>query len=182
MPFYSPVNCGASPAQIPSPPYRRPATEAESRLALFDFTPALLPVSFPGKSSLDPFLFTRLQIERMALDLFNDVFLLHFPFEPPEGVFQCFAVLESYFRQINTPPNRIVSYLPISRPFRTRNRRSIDIIRPDSESQATIASGRAGTRSRSRFLRLKPFKRRQTPKSLNSNEKCTCDIAGRRSG
>ena len=37
----------------------------------------------------------------MALDLFDDVFLLHFAFEAPEGVFQCFTILESYFRQIN---------------------------------------------------------------------------------
>ena len=36
----------------------------------------------------------------MALDLFDDVFLLHFTFEAPEGVFQGFTVLESYFSQI----------------------------------------------------------------------------------
>jgi hypothetical protein len=35
----------------------------------------------------------------MTLDLFDDVFLLHLAFEAPEGVFQGFTVLESYFSQ-----------------------------------------------------------------------------------
>jgi len=53
---------------------------------LFDFPATLLPVSFPGKSSLDPLFFSWLQVERMPLDFFNDVFLLHFPFEATEGI------------------------------------------------------------------------------------------------
>jgi hypothetical protein len=78
--------------------------------ALFNFTPTLFPVPLSGKSRLNPFFFAWLQIERMALDFFNDVFLLHFPFEAPEGVFQCFAILEPYFRQLKyTPqPNRVL--------------------------------------------------------------------------
>ena len=35
----------------------------------------------------------------MAFDLFNDVFLLYLALESPQGVFQGFTVLESYFRQ-----------------------------------------------------------------------------------
>ena len=54
---------------------------------LFDFPPALFPVSLSGQSRFDSFLFAWLQIERMPLNLFDDVFLLHFPFEAPEGVF-----------------------------------------------------------------------------------------------
>jgi hypothetical protein len=53
---------------------------------LFGFPATFLPVPFPGKSGLNPFFFSRLQIERMPLDLFNDVFLLHFSFEATEGV------------------------------------------------------------------------------------------------
>ena len=53
---------------------------------LLDFPATLLPVSFAGKSGLDPFFLPRLQIERMPLDLFDDVFLLHFPLEAPKGV------------------------------------------------------------------------------------------------
>lgn len=35
----------------------------------------------------------------MPLDFFNNVFLLHFSLEAPEGVFQSFTFLESYFSQ-----------------------------------------------------------------------------------
>jgi hypothetical protein len=75
-----------------------------ARLRLFDLPATLLPVSLAGKSSLDPLFFSRLQIERVALDLFDDVFLLHFPFEASEGVFERFPLLESYFSQLNNTP------------------------------------------------------------------------------
>jgi hypothetical protein len=55
----------------------------------------------------------------MPFDLFDDVFLLHFPFEAPEGVFQCFAILEPYFRQIKYTPQPI-RVLPADSP-RARN-------------------------------------------------------------
>ena len=71
---------------------------------LFDFPATLFPVSLPGKSSLDPFFFSWLQVERMPLDLFNDVFLLHLPLEAAEGVFQRFPLLEPYFSQLNNTP------------------------------------------------------------------------------
>jgi hypothetical protein len=67
---------------------------------LLNFPATFLPVSFACQRLLDPQFFARLQIERMALDLFDDVFLLHFAFEAPERVFQGFTVLESYFSQI----------------------------------------------------------------------------------
>jgi hypothetical protein len=46
----------------------------------------------------------------VPLDLFNDVFLLHFPLKSPEGIFQGFAFLESYFCQnlYTSPPSRIL--------------------------------------------------------------------------
>jgi hypothetical protein len=65
----------------------------------FNFPPTLLPVPFTRQGLLDPQLLARLQIERMPLDLFDDVFLLHLAFEAPEGIFQGFTVLESYFSQ-----------------------------------------------------------------------------------
>ena len=95
---------------------------------LFDFPATLLPISLAGKSCLDPFFFSRLQVERMPLDLFNDVFLLHFPFEAPEGVFQCFALLESDFCQMNTPPDRSRIYFSLSAARNATHRGSIDII------------------------------------------------------
>jgi hypothetical protein len=66
---------------------------------LLDFPATFLPVAFARQCLLDPQFFARLQIERVALDFFDDVFLLHFTFEAPEGVFQGFTVLESYFSQ-----------------------------------------------------------------------------------
>jgi hypothetical protein len=66
---------------------------------LFDFPATLFPVPLAGKGSLNPFLFSRLQIEGMPFDLFDDVFLLYLPFEAAEGVFQRFPLLEPYFSQ-----------------------------------------------------------------------------------
>jgi hypothetical protein len=68
------------------------------RILLY-FATAFLPVSFTSQSLLDPQFLARLQIKRMALDFFDDVFLLHFPFEAPEGVFQGLTFLESDFCQ-----------------------------------------------------------------------------------
>jgi hypothetical protein len=62
-------------------------------LGLFDLPATLLPVPLAGKRCLNPLFLARLQIERMPLDLFNDVFLLHFSFEAAEGVFQRFPLL-----------------------------------------------------------------------------------------
>jgi hypothetical protein len=66
---------------------------------LFDFPATLLPVSFTGKSCFNPLFFSRLQIERMPFNFFDDVFLLYFPFEAAKGIFECFALLEPDFSQ-----------------------------------------------------------------------------------
>jgi hypothetical protein len=63
----------------------RGARRSGSRI-LFDLPATLFPVTLPGESCLDTFFFSRLQIKRMPLDFFNDVFLLHFSFEATEGV------------------------------------------------------------------------------------------------
>jgi hypothetical protein len=75
-------------------------------VGLFDFPARFLPVSLAGKSRLNPFLFSRLQVERVPFDFLNDVFLLHFPLEATERVFQRLPVLESDFSQLKTPPAR----------------------------------------------------------------------------
>ena len=67
--------------------------------ALFNFAAAFLPVTFAGQSLFNPQFLAWLQIERMAFDLFDDVFLLHFSFEAPKGVFQGLTFLESDFCQ-----------------------------------------------------------------------------------
>jgi hypothetical protein len=66
---------------------------------LFDFPATLLPVSFTRQRLFNAQFLARLQVERMPLDLFNDVFLLHLTLEAPEGVLQSFTFLESDFSQ-----------------------------------------------------------------------------------
>jgi hypothetical protein len=51
------------------------------------------------------FLLAGFQVKRVALDLFNDVFLLHFALEAAQSVFEGFTLLQSNFRQTDTPPN-----------------------------------------------------------------------------
>jgi hypothetical protein len=58
-----------------------------------------------SESSFDAFFFTGLQVKGVALDLFNDVFLLHFALEAAQSVFEGFTLLQSNFRQTETPPN-----------------------------------------------------------------------------
>ena len=54
---------------------------------------------------LHAFLFTGLQVKRMAVDLFDDIFLLHFALEAAQSVLEGFTLLQSNFRQTDTPPN-----------------------------------------------------------------------------
>ena len=41
----------------------------------------------------------------MTLDLFNDVFLLHFALETAKRIFEGLSLLQSDFRQLDAPPN-----------------------------------------------------------------------------
>jgi hypothetical protein len=78
---------------------RRGACHSPLLVKLLDLPATFLPVPFARQRLLDTQFLARLQIERVPLDLFNDVFLLHFTLEASEGVFQGFTVLESYFSQ-----------------------------------------------------------------------------------
>jgi hypothetical protein len=51
------------------------------------------------------FFFTRFQVKGVAFNLFDNVFLLHFAFEAAQSVFEGFTLLQSNFRQTDTPPN-----------------------------------------------------------------------------
>jgi hypothetical protein len=46
-----------------------------------------------------------LQIEGVALNLLDNVFLLHLAFETPQRVLEGFTLLQSNFRQTDTPPD-----------------------------------------------------------------------------
>ena len=59
-----------------------------------------------SQRSLDTLLFTGLQVKGVAFDFFNNVFLLHLALETAQGIFEGFTLLQSNFRQTETPPNR----------------------------------------------------------------------------
>ncbi len=65
----------------------------------------LFPSAFPSEGGLYAFLFTWLQVKRVALDLFNNVFLLNLALETAQRVLEGFTLLQSNFCQTNTPPN-----------------------------------------------------------------------------
>jgi len=52
------------------------------------------------------FLLTGFQVEGVALDFFDDVFLLHFALETAQSVLQGFTLLQSNFRQTQHPQTR----------------------------------------------------------------------------
>ena len=51
------------------------------------------------------FLLTGLEVKGVALDLLNNIFLLHLALEAAQGVLEGFTLLQSNFRQTDTPPN-----------------------------------------------------------------------------
>jgi hypothetical protein len=63
----------------------------------------LLAIALARELGLDALLFTRLQIERMPLDLFDDVFLQNFSLETAESALNRFAVMDVDFRQLRLP-------------------------------------------------------------------------------
>ncbi len=62
---------------------------------LVRFFPGLLTIPFACQCFLDATLFTRFQIEGVALNFLNDVLLLNLPLESAQCVFERFALLDS---------------------------------------------------------------------------------------
>ena len=48
---------------------------------------------------------TGFEVKGVALDLLDNVFLLHFALETAQSVLEGFTLLQSNFRQTDTPPN-----------------------------------------------------------------------------
>lgn len=69
-------------------------------VALLNFPAIFLPVPFAGQRLLGPELFTRLQIERVSFDLFDNVLLLDLTFEAAKSIFKSFTLLKLYFSQM----------------------------------------------------------------------------------
>src|SRR5437660_4583419 len=58
-----------------------------------------------SESSLDTLFLAGFQVEGVALDLLDNVFLLHLALEAAQSVLEGFPLLKSYFCQTYTPPN-----------------------------------------------------------------------------
>ena len=67
---------------------------------LFNFAGALLAVALAGEGFFSTAFFPWFQVERMPLDLFNDIFLLYFAFEASKSTFERLAILEMDFCQL----------------------------------------------------------------------------------
>jgi hypothetical protein len=66
---------------------------------LFRLATLLLPRTLSRKRLLGAAPIARFQIERMLLDIFDDIFLLNLPFEPAERAFDRLAFLNLDFSQ-----------------------------------------------------------------------------------
>jgi hypothetical protein len=61
--------------------------------------------SLASKSGLNTLFLAGLQVEGVALDLLDNVFLLHLALETAQSVLEGFTLLKSYFCQTDTPPD-----------------------------------------------------------------------------
>jgi hypothetical protein len=75
--------------------------------SLLRLSPELLAISLTRQRLLRATFVTGFQIEGMLLDIFDDVFLLNLPLEPAESAFNRLALLDFYFRHLQTPPSRV---------------------------------------------------------------------------
>ena len=76
-----------------------------SATALILLFPDFFAGALASQRSFHALFFAWFQVEGVALDLFDNVFLLYFPLETAQGVFERFTLLQPNFRQIDTPPN-----------------------------------------------------------------------------
>jgi hypothetical protein len=63
--------------------------------------------TFPCQGFLDTFFFAGLQVKGVALNLLDNVFLLHLALETSQRVFEGFALLNSDFRQTYYTPKLV---------------------------------------------------------------------------
>ena len=81
------------------------AEEEETHRLLILFFSSFFPTAFACERFLDTLFFAGLQVKGVALNLLDDVFLLHLTLKTSQRVFEGFPLLKSDFRQLTTPPN-----------------------------------------------------------------------------
>ncbi len=75
------------------------------RLQLLEIAGPLLAVALAGESFFCAAFLSWLQVKRMPLDFFYDVFLLNFALEATQCTFKRLAILQMDFCQLNSPPS-----------------------------------------------------------------------------
>jgi hypothetical protein len=65
----------------------------------------LLASALASESRFYALFLARFQVKGVALDLLDNVFLLHFALKAAQSVFEGLTLLQSNFRQTDTPPN-----------------------------------------------------------------------------
>ena len=74
-------------------------------VALVLFFARFLASSFTSESGFDTLFLAGLQVKGVALNLLDNVFLLHLALETSQSVLEGFSLLKSNFCQTDTPPN-----------------------------------------------------------------------------
>ena len=109
---------------------------------LVQFPALLFSAAFTSEGLFRPTLVTRLQIERVLLDILDDIFLLHLPLETAQGAFDGFAFLDLYFSQaLSTPSTAGIVF------FKTRSDTPSQTIRHLGWRGANVHSTEADTSS-----------------------------------
>jgi len=123
-PWHQVDPCPLAKASIDKDPHM-----AEVNGPLVQFPALLFSTAFTSEGLFRPALVTRLQIERVLLDILDDIFLLHLPLEAAQGAFDGFAFLDFYFSQaLSTPsPAGIVHSAPTLRPAKYEDRRGANV-------------------------------------------------------
>ena len=73
--------------------------------ALILFLACLFAGPLASQRSLHTLLFAGLQVKGVALDLLDDVFLLHLAFKAAQSILEGLSLLKPYFCQTDTPPD-----------------------------------------------------------------------------
>ena len=76
-----------------------------AHFALVLFFACFFPAALARQRFFDALFLARLQVKGVALDLLDDVFLLHLALKASQSVLEGFSLLKPYFCQTDTPPN-----------------------------------------------------------------------------
>ena len=87
---------------------RKEAASPTAAFGLLLFFTRFFPAALACQSFFYTLLLAGLQIKRVALNLLNDVFLLHLAFEAAQCIFQRLALLQSNFSQRNYTPRLVL--------------------------------------------------------------------------